>query len=586
VLYVATACRTLYVGDAPEFATSGAVWGVPHPPGYPLHTLLEGIFVRVLRVGSMALRANLFSSLCAAIAVALAYRIARRFVSLPSALAAALCLANGATFWSQAVVAEVYALDLVLAAASWLALLVWLESPTRKRAALAGLLAGLWIGHRPPNLVYAAVIAIVAIVAQRRVKRPIAQLWPALAAGAASGLVYLYLPIAAHGHPALDLGDPETPHRFWRVVSAEIYRGHFSTVDWERSARFFPMLPAELGVGALAAPFGLFALGRRRALPILVCVAACLAIVARHAILDLAPWYLPAIAVLVPASAVGFERLPSKLRWLAVALALVGLPWHFGANNLRRATLVDDWGSDALAAAPPGALVLASGDTSVTALRYLQAVEHVRPDVAVVVPSSADDWYVAQLRREHPDVPWPPDETVDEGTWPAALLDSALGRRPVCLIHPPELSLPAWRAADYLAKWRGAPEGLLFCFARADAPPDQAQLDRTESFWRTARPVDIPSLKGADVQVLMTAFYYPVARFAQAAALLEAGRVDEARAQLEAVRAFDPDTIEGHMHEAYALMGRSLNPMLLGRRADRALATTDPAAMLRALSRE
>src|SRR5207244_13128185 len=130
---------------------SGAVWGVPHPPGYPLHTMLLGAFVRLVRIGSLAFRANLFSSLCAAIAVALAYRIGRRLgAQRPAALAAAICLATGVTFWWQAGVAEVYALDAVLAGASWLALLTWLETPARGRAALAGLFAGLWVGHRPP----------------------------------------------------------------------------------------------------------------------------------------------------------------------------------------------------------------------------------------------------------------------------------------------------------------------------------------------------------------------------------------------------------------------------------------------------
>ena len=50
-LFVATLCSVIYTEDAAEFSTAAAVLGVPHPPGYPLHTLLAGLFVRVIRVG-------------------------------------------------------------------------------------------------------------------------------------------------------------------------------------------------------------------------------------------------------------------------------------------------------------------------------------------------------------------------------------------------------------------------------------------------------------------------------------------------------------------------------------------------------
>src|SRR5262245_4403106 len=89
VLYATTACRTVYVGDAPEFALAAAVFGVPPPPGYPLHTMLAGLFVHVLPFGGMALRANLFSAVCAAAAVGLAYGVARRLGAGRVAAAAA-----------------------------------------------------------------------------------------------------------------------------------------------------------------------------------------------------------------------------------------------------------------------------------------------------------------------------------------------------------------------------------------------------------------------------------------------------------------------------------------------------------------
>jgi hypothetical protein len=43
-------------GDSPEFVTITCTGGVAHPPGYPLLSLLSGLFARVLTVGSVAWR--------------------------------------------------------------------------------------------------------------------------------------------------------------------------------------------------------------------------------------------------------------------------------------------------------------------------------------------------------------------------------------------------------------------------------------------------------------------------------------------------------------------------------------------------
>ncbi len=38
----------LHVGDSPELAAVAATFGVAHPPGYPLYSLLTGLGVRAL----------------------------------------------------------------------------------------------------------------------------------------------------------------------------------------------------------------------------------------------------------------------------------------------------------------------------------------------------------------------------------------------------------------------------------------------------------------------------------------------------------------------------------------------------------
>src|SRR5437868_13401839 len=93
VLYFFTAVRDIVVGDTPELITAAVTLGVPHPPGYPLFTMLGHLF-SLLPFGSIPFRVNLLSVVCDSVAVGIVYLIAARLVrSRAAAAIAALTLA-------------------------------------------------------------------------------------------------------------------------------------------------------------------------------------------------------------------------------------------------------------------------------------------------------------------------------------------------------------------------------------------------------------------------------------------------------------------------------------------------------------
>jgi hypothetical protein len=111
--------------DAPKFQFLGYVLGTAHPPGYPLYALLSHLFV-MLPIRTIAYRANLFSAVMAALACGIAYAIARQIGSTRwSGACAALALATGASFWRNALFAEVYSLAAVMVALTIVLLLAW-----------------------------------------------------------------------------------------------------------------------------------------------------------------------------------------------------------------------------------------------------------------------------------------------------------------------------------------------------------------------------------------------------------------------------------------------------------------------------
>ncbi len=134
LLYLRTLAPGLLFGDPGEFQVAAWVGGLAHPTGYPLYLILGWLWSHLLPLGTPAWRMNVFSALWGAIAVGVTYLAAAALIAqaapwLPNlarrlaAVVAAMTLATNPTFWSQAVIAEVYTLHgLLTALMLWLAL--------------------------------------------------------------------------------------------------------------------------------------------------------------------------------------------------------------------------------------------------------------------------------------------------------------------------------------------------------------------------------------------------------------------------------------------------------------------------------
>ncbi len=125
---LAPSVATLF-DDSLEFPLVVHRLAIAHPTGYPLYTLLG----KLLALGpwhNVAWAVNLLSAVAGAVAVALVYLVARQLTRRRwPALMGALSLAVSPVFWSQAVIAEVYALNAAFVAGLlWLALR-WAQKP-------------------------------------------------------------------------------------------------------------------------------------------------------------------------------------------------------------------------------------------------------------------------------------------------------------------------------------------------------------------------------------------------------------------------------------------------------------------------
>ncbi len=465
--------------DGGDLITAALVMGVPHPSGYPTYTLLARLATR-LPWGAPAWRVTLLSAVSGALAAALvaaavgeitatrwptaATSPARRCLRSLPPMAAGFMLAFAPPLWSQATVAEVYALHACCAAAVVWALLRWQRSGADGWAALAGLVYGLALGNHLTIVWLAPLVVTWLWLGWRRHgrrRRSLAAFVGALGLGL---LTYLYLPLAAASRPPLNWGDPTTWAGFWWLVSGELYRPYVFGVPWGEAWARGQALAAQAARDALGVPWGVVlalagavVLARRRTQRIALSAALLSLLLALVWAVTYntgdAQWtVLPAWVLIAIAAGVGLDAAVRRLSMtgragvgaataLCLTAAVMPLLLHAPAQ---RASTRDDRSAEAfvdhvLTTAAPDALIVPIGDQAIFSLWYARYGLGLRSDL---IPVSRDLWglasYRATVAHTHPQLagPQPP---VD---WPA-LVQQAARQRPVYLANAqPQATAP------------------------------------------------------------------------------------------------------------------------------------------------
>ncbi|HEY3042721.1 MAG TPA: DUF2723 domain-containing protein, partial [Vicinamibacterales bacterium] len=136
LLYHATLLPDMDLGDTPSFQARIGFPLLTPRDAYPLYTAIGTAF-HWIAGGTSAHALNLASAVEAALACAVIVLVGVELSgSVAAATAAALLFATSYTFWSQSIIAEVYALHLIFVALTLLLALRWARQPTLGRLAL------------------------------------------------------------------------------------------------------------------------------------------------------------------------------------------------------------------------------------------------------------------------------------------------------------------------------------------------------------------------------------------------------------------------------------------------------------------
>jgi hypothetical protein len=146
-LYRATLLPGVDFGDTGSFQATVGSPDITPRDGYPLYFAIGDLFLRVTRA-EPAHALNLASAVAAALACGVIVLVAAELSgSVLAGTAAALLFAGSYTFWSQAIIAEVYALHILIVSLTLLLLLRWQVRPTDGALAVFFLMYALGFGN-------------------------------------------------------------------------------------------------------------------------------------------------------------------------------------------------------------------------------------------------------------------------------------------------------------------------------------------------------------------------------------------------------------------------------------------------------
>ena len=431
VLYLLTAAPGVQYTDSGELAAACTTFGVAHPTGYPLFTLL-GHAWSLLPWSSPIAGLNILAALLVASGVALTYLVARVLVARVAptrdvrahdlvAAGTALLVGCSATVWAQATSIEVYALNFVLLAGTLYATLRSIESDNHHRwTMLAGLMFGLMLTNHVSSVTLAPGFVLLWLSgSQPRSAR--LRAWKHLVFPAVAALaLYAILPLRSAQEPPINWG---MVHRDMHAFLYHVKGKQFGVWLYESKAAFnanvrlfWNLLTAQLlWVGLLPMLVGVIALirqSRGMGLALLALIAGNLGISLGYGIPDIDAYFIPSLTVLTLLVGLGIASLAQRLR---PTLLIASLPLllagavgttEFSKQDRSHHEAVDGYTDWAMANIEPRAVILTrQWDYLCSSLWYRQQALGMYADVVIVDKELLRrTWYAPYLAQRYPDV--------------------------------------------------------------------------------------------------------------------------------------------------------------------------------------
>ncbi len=439
LVYILTIVPGITFTDSGELMGAASTFGVAHPTGYPLFTLLAYLWHFLPLPIDAPLQFNIFAALCTAASASFFFLSAEKLLDYISkkkdldlcnnsisaaALSFSLLYAFTATIWHEALAFEVYPLqNLMINLIIFLAMRAVLSDyDIRKYIAVTFVLGLAFANHMTSILLVPALLFLF-------FKRPDSKGFKSVASTRSLILIfapllfgaamYLILPIRSSMSPEFDWGGVSRSFdKFWYHVSGKQYQvWMFSGADAfkENLGEFFSkLLPQYAYIGFIPVLLGLW-FGKKYSgtlLTFLLLLATtCIFYASNYDIHDIDAYYSLAYTAfaLISVFSVPYFIAAAKSKkatYFMLLLPMLLLVFNFSANNRSNEVYVPEYTQNLIDNLEPNAIIIsAQWDYWCSAFWYLQKVQGVRKDVVLIEKELLRrTWYLDQLQKWYPEV--------------------------------------------------------------------------------------------------------------------------------------------------------------------------------------
>lgn len=439
LLFLFFQAKGIYGGDSGDLVTAAFEFGVPHPPGYPLYTLLTWLATR-LPVSTPAWRAGLMSSLPHALTLVVVFLLVKRLSgSVIAGLFATLMALGNYLFFLYSVTPEAFALfDLFVVSLVYL-LMRWGETKNLRYLLLSSFVFGLALTHH--HVILFLMPALLYFLYNNYNRYNNDNYYICAVLFLLGLLPYLYILIAAQGAAIVNWDRAVDWPGFVRLLTRQDYgsfvaNGFYGALPIHRwlalkaYGQFLLLDLTWLGVGLGAWGFMNLWRQKRRVFWLFLLSLffigpgfffyASFPLMNRFSLGTYERFLLPSYTLLSVVIGVGFGQFVQRVKWHTFGLLLFLLPLIVGSMTLwrfwglRDDRTADRLGEDILTSLPQGSILFLSRDTPLFISQYVRYAAEVRPDVKLIHANrlwGAD--YPVTIRMRFPELAVPQSEPRD-----------------------------------------------------------------------------------------------------------------------------------------------------------------------------
>ncbi len=415
VVYLLTLCGTFTFGDSGDHVACGYTLGLAHPSGYCLFTLICKLS-GYIPISNIPMRMGFITIIISSCAILFLFLLTDHILrNHYIAFTSSLIFAFSSTFWKIAGYIKIYSLLVLFVCMCFYIIFIWQKTKKKKYLYLLAFIYGLAVSNHNLSVTIFLSLFYLVFVTNKKIFNP-KMLFHLLLLFILGFSVYLYLPVRALTKPEIDWGFPITIKAFIDYITIAMAREKmFDSFFLKNLKEHFCVIVRQFTpfLFILIIP-GIIRVFREKnifyflLITILVNSFFGLSVYAKISeLVDMESYNLPAFVCFLIIIGFGmkyilenFKKIPS---FAFIPLFIIPLVFHYHSCDFSRYYFAYDFGRNLLKPLPKKAILFNRIDLEVFPLWYLQCVEEIRRDVAIIpIHFLQRPWFVEKIIELNP----------------------------------------------------------------------------------------------------------------------------------------------------------------------------------------